>query len=238
MADEPRNPRIGHHARREHRIGRRQQRTEQERLGPGQVGERVGDDRHQHARDRHGHHELAERQPPGLLEHLRLDLEPVAEQDDDQRDRGQVLDEARLGGEVEHLEPAVTEHEAGDDEQRRHREERAMHEARAHGADDQQRSEDQRRRVERGHSPAAYAAVRCATPPPSRSGSTARVPPTPRRWTAPPRPTWRSSAAASPACGPPCWRSASARTARWSCWRPRPPAGARAAATAASSTRP
>ena len=35
--------------------------------------------------ERHRQHELAERQVPGPLEHLRLHLEPVAEQDQDQR---------------------------------------------------------------------------------------------------------------------------------------------------------
>ena len=53
-------------------------------------------------RQRHREHELAERQVPGLLEHLRLDLEPVAEQDHDQRDDRQVGHEARRRVELEH----------------------------------------------------------------------------------------------------------------------------------------
>ena len=53
------------------------------------------------------------------LQHLRLHLEPVAEQDQDQRDHRQRLHEARARVEVEHLEPALPEHEAGDHEQRR-----------------------------------------------------------------------------------------------------------------------
>ena len=55
--------------------------------------------------------ELAHRQPPRLLQHLGLDLEPVAEQDHDQRDRGELLDEPGLGVELEHAEAALAEHE-------------------------------------------------------------------------------------------------------------------------------
>ena len=105
MAHEPRHARVGHHARREHRVGRREKRAEQERLGPRQVGERVRDERDQRAGDRHAERELAHRQPPRLLQHLGLDLEPVAEQDHDQRDRREVLDERRLGVEASTSRP-------------------------------------------------------------------------------------------------------------------------------------
>ena len=47
------------------------------------------------AGDRHRQHELAQRQLPRRLEHLGLDLEPVAEQDHDQRDDREVVHEAR-----------------------------------------------------------------------------------------------------------------------------------------------
>src|SRR4051795_1265497 len=45
---------------------------------------------------------LGDRQPPLAAQHLRLDLQPVAEEDQDQRDRGQAGDEARARVEVEH----------------------------------------------------------------------------------------------------------------------------------------
>ena len=85
-----------------------------------------------------------------------------------------------------------------------------MRQARAERADDQQPAEDEHRGLEIGHGPRQRTLhARCETPLPCRSGSTARGRRRRRRWTATPRPTWRSSAAASPACGPPCWPSAS-----------------------------
>ena len=49
VADQARNPRVGHHSGREHRVGRRQQRAEEEGLRPGQIGERLGGQRHEGA---------------------------------------------------------------------------------------------------------------------------------------------------------------------------------------------
>ena len=74
-------------------------------------------------------------------------------------------------------------------------------------ADDQQPAEDERGDLELVASAGQASILRaCAstTPLPTPSGSTARVRPRRRRWRASPRPTWRSSAAASPACGRPC----------------------------------
>ena len=85
---------------------------------------------------------------PLALEHLRLDLEPVAEQDHHQRDDREVVDELRARAEVEHLEPAFAEHEAGDDEQRRQRQERPLDEAGDQRAHHQQAAEDEQHGLE------------------------------------------------------------------------------------------
>ena len=148
MADEPRNARIGHHGGGEHRVGRRQQRAEQARLEPAQPHDPVrgeGDDR---ARDRHRQRELAERQVPGLLEHLGLDLEAVAEQDHDQREHREVVHEARARVEVEHLQAAMAEGEAGQHEGRRERQERPPHEAGDERSEHQQAAEDEQHDLE------------------------------------------------------------------------------------------
>ena len=129
VAHDARHARVGDHRRREHRVGRREQRAEQEALGPAEIGQRVRGDRDDHARQRHRHHELAQRQPPGRLQHLGLDLEPVAEQDHDQRDDRQVVHEARARVDLEHAEAAVAEQEAGEHEGRGQRQERAVDEA-------------------------------------------------------------------------------------------------------------
>ena len=55
------------------------------------------------------------------LEHLALDLEAVAEQDHDQGGEREILDEARVGAEVDPTGAAATEREAGEHEQRRER---------------------------------------------------------------------------------------------------------------------
>ena len=86
---------------------------EQAGLEPAEADDPVRDDRDQRAGDRHRERELAERQVPRLLEHLRLDLEAVAEQDHDQRDDREVVHEARARVELEHLQPALAEREAG-----------------------------------------------------------------------------------------------------------------------------
>ena len=151
VAHQARHARVGDHARGEHGIGRREQRAEQERLGPRQIREGVRDERDQDAGDRHGQDQLARRQPPLALEHLGLDLDAVAEQDHDQRDGGELDDEARLGFELEHLEAAVAQHEAGHHEHGGHRQEAAMRQAGGERAPDQQRPEDQRRDLELVH---------------------------------------------------------------------------------------
>ena len=120
--------------------------------------ERVRRERDDRGGDRHRDDELAERQPPLALEHLRLDLEPVAEQDHDQRDRGQHGHEARARVELEHLQAALAEHEAREHEERGQREERAVGEARQqraahqHGAEDEQRDVEGRRLAASGAS--------------------------------------------------------------------------------------
>ena len=208
MADEPRNARVRDDARRQHRIGRRQQRAEQERLRPREVGERVRGERDERGGDRHRQHELARRQPPRRCSISRLDLEPVAEQDHDQRDGRELLDEARLGVELEHAEarrrrartrrprtpPSSTGSCGG----------RARPAARPRSAGRRRRAWRPRTRSRRRHRRQRTLHARCATPLPCRSGSTAHVRPRRRRSRATSRPTSRSSAAASPVCGRPC----------------------------------
>ena len=54
---------------------------------------RCAADSDDHGGQRHRQGELSQRQPPVLLEHLAVDLQPVAEQDHDQGDRREVGDE-------------------------------------------------------------------------------------------------------------------------------------------------
>ena len=148
VANHPRHARVGHHRGRQHRIGGRQQRAEQEALGPVEIGHDVGQRRDQDRGERHGQHELAQRQVPGRLEHLLLDLEAVAEQDQHERHDREPLHEAAGGVELEHLEPAVAQHEAGDHEPGREREEAALGQTRDERTEDQQHAEDRERRLQ------------------------------------------------------------------------------------------
>jgi hypothetical protein len=86
---------------------------------------------------------------PLLPEPLLVDLEAVAEQDEDQSDDGQTLHELGLGLEVERAEPRVPKQEAGDDEARGQRQEAALGKARYQGAENQQRAECRERRVQK-----------------------------------------------------------------------------------------
>ena len=104
----------------------------------------VGGHGHEPGGDRHRQHELAEREVPGRLEHLGLDLEAVAEQDQDQRDDGHGLHEAAARVELEHLEPALPEREAGEHEDRGQRQEAAAGDPGDQRAEDQQPAEDGR----------------------------------------------------------------------------------------------
>ena len=85
--------RVRDHGRRQHRVGRREQRSHEEGLRPAEIGERVRHERDEHAGERHGQRQLAQREVPSLLEHLLLDLEAVAEQDHDQCHHGEALHE-------------------------------------------------------------------------------------------------------------------------------------------------
>ena len=71
---------------------------------------------------RHREDELAQRQVPGALQHLALDLQAVPEEDHDQRDERQIRRRSPSGAEVEHFEAAVAQHEAREHEQRGQRE--------------------------------------------------------------------------------------------------------------------
>ena len=151
MADDARDARVGDHRRGEHRVGRATAARPAGRLGPAEVGERVDGDGHQRGRQRHGEHELAQRQVPGLLQHLLLYLEPVSEQDQHQRDDRQALDEVRVRIEVEQLQAALAEHEAGNHEGRRERQEAALGEPREQRAGHQQHAEHGGRLLQEVH---------------------------------------------------------------------------------------
>ena len=71
------------------------------RLGPAEIGGHVRHQRDEHACERHGQRQLAQRQVPASPERLLLHLEPVAEQDHDQRDHGEALRPTPRGVEVE-----------------------------------------------------------------------------------------------------------------------------------------
>ena len=154
MPNDPRHARVGNHCGGEHRIGRgTAARPTQQRLDPVEIGERVSRGRHQQSGHRHAEDQVAERQVPGLLQHLGLHLEAVAEQDQHQRDHREALHEVRGRVEVEHLEAALAEHESRHDEERRERQEAAPREARQQRADHQHRAEDGGRflqKVDRG----------------------------------------------------------------------------------------
>jgi hypothetical protein len=66
---------------------------------------------------------------PLLPERLLLHLEPVAEEDQDERNHCQALHELRRGVEVERPDARVAEQETREDEARRQREEAALSEA-------------------------------------------------------------------------------------------------------------
>ena len=96
-------------------------------------------------------HELAQRQVPGPLEHLGVDLETVAEEDEHERGDREVAHEARPRIDLQDVQPVVAEQEPDEHEDRGQRQERAPREARQQRAADEQRAEHGRRRLERGH---------------------------------------------------------------------------------------
>ena len=122
-----------------------------------------GDDRR---RDRHRQHELAHGQTPLALEHLALDLQPVAKQDHDQRDERQILDEARAGAEVDPAETTRADHEAGQHEQGGEGQERALRQPRQERTEDQQQAQRGGGRLECGHTPIVTFAAAARTLPP------------------------------------------------------------------------
>ena len=98
MPDDPRHARVGDHAGRQHRVGGREQRADEQARRPAEADDPVRGAGHDQRGQRHRHRELAQRQPPRLLEHLALDLEPVAEQDHDQRHEREVVHERPTAG--------------------------------------------------------------------------------------------------------------------------------------------
>ena len=147
VTDDRRHARIRDHAGGQDRIGRGEQRAEQERLCPREVDEHVGGDGDDDRGQRHREHELAQRQTPVLLEHLAVNLEAVAEQDHDQRDGGESPDERRARVEVNDVRAAGSEPEADEDEQRGQRQKAAPGKAGHERANDEQDAEREQGRV-------------------------------------------------------------------------------------------
>ena len=88
--------------------------------------------------DRHRQDEFAQRHAPLTLQHLGVDLEPIAKQDQDERHDRKVLDHRVAGVEVQDLEAAAAEDDAGDDVQRCQRKEAAVRDPGDQGAADEQ----------------------------------------------------------------------------------------------------
>ena len=107
VPDHARDARVGHDARRQHGVGRREERSDQEALRPREVGEDARRQRHENARDRHRQQELAKGRPPLSPEQLALHLEPVAEQDHHEGNDRHDLDEVGRRRGLHQPEPAV-----------------------------------------------------------------------------------------------------------------------------------
>jgi len=182
VADHAGHAGIGHDTGGEHRVRRGEQRAEQQALAPAQPDQPAGQGRNHQRGHRHRHDELAQRQVPVALQHLAVDLEAVAEQDHDQRHVREVAHEAGARVEVQHAERALAEHEPGQDEQGRQRQQAAPRESGQERADHQQATEDRRGRLERRHArslpqPAhgfASRAVRARAAPPRRVQTSTR----------------------------------------------------------------
>ena len=148
MPDQPRHPRVGDDARREDGIRGREQRPDQERLGPVQVGQQLGRAGHQRSGDRHGEHQLPQRHVPGGLQHLGVDLEAVAEEDHDQGGEREHAHEARARIEGDEIQGSRADREPSYDEQGRERQEAAPREPGDQGADDEHDAQHRRDAVE------------------------------------------------------------------------------------------
>ena len=85
---------------------------------------------------------------PGGLQHLRLHLEPVPKQDQDQRDHGEGLHEVATRVELERPQPAPAEDEAGHDKDGGQREQATARYAGHEGSGYEQQAEHGDRCVE------------------------------------------------------------------------------------------
>jgi ribonuclease BN (tRNA processing enzyme) len=83
-----------------------------------------------------------------LLEHLAVNLEPVAEQDHDERDGGEVGDEWRARVELQPVGPTGPDRETDEHEHRGQGQEAASREARGERPGDEEPTEDEQRDVE------------------------------------------------------------------------------------------
>ena len=136
VADRPRNPRVGDHARGQHGIGGGEQRAEQERLGPAQTGQQLGAPRRRSPRSAAWPaRACGTAAASGDWSISAVDLEAVAEQDHDQRHGGQLGHEPASGHRSAATPVhALAEHEAGEHEQRRQRQEAPPRRARRRSA--------------------------------------------------------------------------------------------------------
>ncbi|MBB4912740.1 hypothetical protein H4W32_001634 [Actinophytocola algeriensis] len=112
-----RHVRAAHDRGGEHRVGRREDRTDEERRGPVQPGEEVGGDGDADHRERHGQPECPPRQPPRVAQRGQAGALAVGEQHREQRDVGERRDERAVGGDVDDAEPALAEQRARREEQ-------------------------------------------------------------------------------------------------------------------------
>ena len=95
--------RRGDDGRGDDRVGRREHRPEQERLGPVEAGEeRLRGQRQQRHRDRHRDHQRPRDRAPVAPQQLLLDEHPVGEQGEDQRQLDQLDDRAVAGVDFDH----------------------------------------------------------------------------------------------------------------------------------------
>ena len=146
---QPGDPGIRDHARGQHGVRRREQRAEQKRLRPREIGHRRRGASYERAGQGHSKRELPEGKMPRPLEHLRLDFQTVSKQDQDQRDDRERLDEPRAGIEVQHLEASLAEYEPCHHEDRREREEAAPRQPGDQSTQHQEHPEDRYRLLER-----------------------------------------------------------------------------------------
>ena len=146
MADEPRHARVGDHARGEHGVGRRQQRADQERLRPVEVGQRVAATATSTQVIGIASTSLRSGSRHAVCSISASTSSPSRNRITISATTASSCTNPDAGSKLEHAEAAVAEHEPGDDEHRGQRQERAVREAETQRADHQQHAEHEQRR--------------------------------------------------------------------------------------------